>query len=1298
MDGQGGCHSNQLEVVKFRNLHRCQASVKIIGEFGSFSTHSSSQPYPWQIQPSLPAYSANDSQASAAPPYRPFLNASAFSAAASARQRLGADLSTASPAPLHLLDLVAQAGGFFELEVGGGFAHPALHVLEGGLEVGAEEGLGRFGDAGAGQLVEVAGLVGAVEDVLDVALDALGRDAVFEVVGLLLLAAAVGLGDGALHRAGHAVGVEDDAAVDVARGAADGLDQGGLGAQEALLVRVEDGDQAALGDVEALAQQVDADQAVERAQAQVAQDLDPLQGVDVGVHVADAHPLLVHVFGQVLGHLLGQGGDQGAVTRAGGGLHLVDDVVDLVAGGAGDGTDLDRGVDQAGRADDLFGEDAAGLVQLPCAGGGRDEDGLGPHGVPFLELQRAVVDGRGQAEAVFGQGRFAAVVAAIHGADLAHGDVALIHEQQGVVGDVFEEGRRRLARRAAGQPAAVVLDAGAGAGGLHHLQIETGALLQPLGLQQLAVLDHPVERLLQLGLDAVDGLIERRARGDVVAGGVDGDLVQRIGLLAGQGVELVDGLDLVAEQADAPGAVLEVDGEDLQRVAALAEHAALEMDVVALVLQGDEVGAQLGLVDLVADLQAEGHGGIGLDRADAVDATDRGDDDDVVPLQDRAGGGVAHPVDLLVNRRVLLDVGVGARDVGLGLVVVVIADEILDGVVGEEGLELGIELGRQRLVVGQDQGRALGLFDHLGHGEGLARAGDAQQHLLAIALVRLGHKLGDGRGLVPRGLVFRLQPEGDALLVGRPVGAVRDPVGGGGGGLLRREARAAHRREHGRTTVVEDDGRLAETGIGRVDGLGQLLGRCRGRTGHEHQGPRHEYASRRLHHRDRRCAAWRADRQRSDGGLHRPHRRAGVRRGAARPALERDRGAALRPDAGRAAAAFQRLHVRRGGAGGAGRGGAEPRRFAASGRGGDAGGLSGSGPRQRGSGRAGRGAAGGVQLSVRLRQRPDGGQGGVAERRCGAAAGLRAAEDRHSRLDRRLAGEGGRRADRPGSGRPSAVPLLGAVVASGDCRPAGKHRRHDPGREVVHDVGRQRQCRLGLDLGHAGRLPEPADRRRGQARPAAGGAVALAALAVPGGAAAGVSVLLSGEGAAGHFAQISEPERPAAQDHPLGPAQLCEPRRQHPDPAPLPHRLRADRLRARECGRGRQGDEVAADADAAEGYRAGPVPSARPEHLQLRHRDERGPARRGAGTDAARADRLLHDLGRIPALPHGLRQERPSAGGAVDVAGGLSADDARAGFRGHARLAAGDEGASGGGPAAGPGELGHADVGSGAVL
>ena len=141
----------------------------------------------------------------------------------------------------------------------------------------------------------------------------------------------LGLRHGALHRAGDAVGVEDDAAVDVARGAADGLHQAGLAAQKSFLVGVEDGDQRAFRNIEALAQQIDADQRVEGAEPQIADDLDALDGVDVGVHVAHADALLVQIFGQILGHALGQHGDERAVALLRHRAHLADEVVDLRA-------------------------------------------------------------------------------------------------------------------------------------------------------------------------------------------------------------------------------------------------------------------------------------------------------------------------------------------------------------------------------------------------------------------------------------------------------------------------------------------------------------------------------------------------------------------------------------------------------------------------------------------------------------------------------------------------------------------------------------------------------------------------------------------------------------------------------------------------------------------------------------------------------------------------------------------------------------------------------------------------------
>src|SRR5439155_10395218 len=112
-------------------------------------------------------------------------------------------------------------------------------------------------------------------------------------------------------------------------------------------------------------------------------------------------------------------------------------------------------------------------------------------------------------------------------------------------------------------------------------------------------------------------------------------------------------------------------------------------------------------------------------RAEAVDAGDGRDDHDVAPLEERARRGVAHLVDLLVPRGVLLDVRVAARDVRLGLVVVVVRDEVLDRVVREELFELPVELRGEGLVLGVYQCRQDGDGDDVRHRARLYISGNA---------------------------------------------------------------------------------------------------------------------------------------------------------------------------------------------------------------------------------------------------------------------------------------------------------------------------------------------------------------------------------------------------------------------------------------------------------------------------------------------------------------------------------------------------------------------------------------------
>ena len=178
--------------------------------------------------------------------------------------------------------------------------------------------------------------------------------------------------------------------------------------------------------------------------------------------------------------------------------------------------------------------------------------------------------------------------------------------------------------------------------------------------------------------DVVEGPLDRRRRGDVLGGRPDGEVVEPGVDLARERVEVRDLLDLVAEERDAVGGLL-VRRLHLDDVALDAEAAAREHRVVADVLARDQLAQHLVAVVLLPTSRTAPLAPL-LRRAEPVDARDGGDDDDVAARQQRGRRAEPQPCDVVVPGRVLLDVEVGLRDVRLGLVVVVVGDEVLDGV------------------------------------------------------------------------------------------------------------------------------------------------------------------------------------------------------------------------------------------------------------------------------------------------------------------------------------------------------------------------------------------------------------------------------------------------------------------------------------------------------------------------------------------------------------------------------------------------------------------------------------------
>ncbi len=295
---------------------------------------------------------------------------------------------------------------------------------------------------------------------------------------------------------------------------------------------------------------------------------------------------------------------------------------------------------------------------------------------------------------------------------------------------------------------------------VEHLQVVAGALLDALRLDQFVLALKERDALGQLDLDGLDRVHHGAARRDVMAGRIDGVARHLLQDVAGERIEQRQRFHFVVEQGHAQRILVALRREDVDHVAAHAECAAREIDLVALVLHLDQALDHVALVHLFVMAQMQNHAVVIHRVADAVDRRDGRDDHRVLALQQRLGRGQAHLLDLLVDAGILLDKHVARRHVGLGLVIVVIGDEIFDRVLGQEIAQLGIQLRRQRLVRRHHDRRTAELRDHVGHREGLARAGHAEQRLERQAVADALDQLRDGRGLVARRLERLVQDVG----------------------------------------------------------------------------------------------------------------------------------------------------------------------------------------------------------------------------------------------------------------------------------------------------------------------------------------------------------------------------------------------------------------------------------------------------------------------------------------------------------------------------------------------------------
>ena len=214
----------------------------------------------------------------------------------------------------------------------------------------------------------------------------------------------------------------------------------------------------------------------------------------------------------------------------------------------------------------------------------------------------------------------------------------------------------------------------------------------------------------------------------------DGNMLQLLFCASAHDLELRNPVDFVAEELHPHSQVSRIGRKDLNHISVHAESTALEINIIAVVLDLNQLADHIVAVADHPRPQRNHHVMV-IDRAaQSVDTGNGGNNDHIAALGKSGCRRMAEFVDIVIDRGILLNISIRLRYIGLRLVIIIITHKILYSIFREVGLHLAVELGGKGLIMRQDQGGLIQRLYHIGHGESLAGTGHAKQGLTLIPL------------------------------------------------------------------------------------------------------------------------------------------------------------------------------------------------------------------------------------------------------------------------------------------------------------------------------------------------------------------------------------------------------------------------------------------------------------------------------------------------------------------------------------------------------------------------------------
>ena len=285
--------------------------------------------------------------------------------------------------------------------------------------------------------------------------------------------------------------------------------------------------------------------------------------------------------------------------------------------------------------------------------------------------------------------------------------MGLINNHQKILREIIQQRTGRFTGSCSGQMSGIVLNSRAKTSFPHHFHVKIGPFRNSLGLQQLILALKISHLLFHLRKNIFRCLHHFFFGNHVMRSRENGHMAQLSLHLTGQYIDFCDPVHLIAEEFDPVSFASGISRKHFQHVSAHPEGATLKVHLISCILNIDELMNHLVPVLFHPRAQGNNHFFIIDGTSQTINAGHRRHNDHVIPLRKRRRRRMAQLINLIVDGRVLLNVSVCGRDIGLGLVVVVVGDKILHRVLREELLKLTVELCCKGFIVGNNEGGLL---------------------------------------------------------------------------------------------------------------------------------------------------------------------------------------------------------------------------------------------------------------------------------------------------------------------------------------------------------------------------------------------------------------------------------------------------------------------------------------------------------------------------------------------------------------------------------------------------------------